>query len=114
MGGARLGRIARRANGFFAHPGALGPARGRNLCFPKRASGANLRAKMRRRRKSAKQDGEDPMSQMTNAAETSASPRFVHFAERIRAAAAAKPDLEVIKCAGEARTWREFLPRINQ
>lgn len=54
------------------------------------------------------------MSQMTNAAETSASPRFVHFAERIRAAAAAKPDLEVIKCAGEARTWREFLPRINQ
>src|SRR5690554_5870510 len=54
------------------------------------------------------------MSQMTNAAETSASPRFVHFAERIRTAAAAKPDLEVIKCAGEVRRWRELLPRINQ
>ena len=39
---------------------------------------------------------------------------FVHYADRIRQAAAAKPDLPVIKCGDEVRTWSEFLPRTNQ
>tara|TARA_R100000005_G_scaffold95369_2_gene76611 strand:- start:3987 stop:5576 length:1590 start_codon:yes stop_codon:yes gene_type:complete len=39
---------------------------------------------------------------------------FVHFAEHVRRAAAEKPDMQVIKCDGEVRTWAEFLPRINQ
>lgn len=39
---------------------------------------------------------------------------FVHYAERMRRAAAANPELEVVKCGDEVRTWSEFLPRINQ
>ncbi|TNE36206.1 MAG: 4-coumarate--CoA ligase [Alphaproteobacteria bacterium] len=39
---------------------------------------------------------------------------FVHYAERLRRAAAANPSLEVIKCEGEVRTWSEFLPRTNK
>jgi acyl-CoA synthetase (AMP-forming)/AMP-acid ligase II len=39
---------------------------------------------------------------------------FVHYAERIRRAATAHPDLEVLKCESEVRTWSEFLPRTNQ
>jgi len=39
---------------------------------------------------------------------------FIHYADRIRQAAAAKPDLPVLKCGEEVRTWSEFLPRTNQ
>jgi len=39
---------------------------------------------------------------------------FIHYADRIRLAAARHPDLEVVKCGSEIRTWAEFLPRTNQ
>ncbi len=53
------------------------------------------------------------MSQSNPADTTSENFPFVHYAERIRAAAAAHPSLEAIKCEGETRTWAEFLPRTN-
>jgi long-chain acyl-CoA synthetase len=54
------------------------------------------------------------MTQTTVTPSSSETFEFVHYAERIRRAAAAKPDLEVIKCGTEVRTWSEFLPRTNQ
>ncbi|MDF2367269.1 class I adenylate-forming enzyme family protein [Sneathiella sp.] len=53
------------------------------------------------------------MSQTTPTNNAEESFPFVHYAERIRAAAAANPSLDVIKCEGETRTWAEFLPRTN-
>ena len=53
------------------------------------------------------------MSQTTPETSPDAPFPFVHYAERIRRAAAANPSLEVIKCEGEVRTWAEFLPRTN-
>lgn len=39
---------------------------------------------------------------------------FIHYADRMRAAAGRHPDMEVVKCGTEVRTWSEFLPRTNQ
>lgn len=51
---------------------------------------------------------------MTSASAAAEEFTFIHYADRIRRMAAAHPDLPVITCAGEVRTWSEFLPRTNQ